>query len=98
MLCVGVEKMTEWRAIGETTSELLQEEMAERLVRRYLVASPKAISRNTAINRMPWRRREEPRQRRVNPLAHFQKDLGYALCREPSINLYQRSNGPTVHP
>ena len=59
---------TEWRRHrrGLDQSELLQGRgRRERLVRRYLRSHRRKLSRNTAINRMPWRRS----RRRTTPTA-----------------------------
>jgi len=91
VLCVGVEKMTELNgaAIGEvlTKASYYREEGGEngsfvdifaRIAESYF---QKYGDQSDALAQIAAKNHANGA---VNPLAHFQKDLGYAFCREPS--------------
>ncbi len=91
VLCVGVEKMTELNgaAIGEvlTKASYYKEEGGEngsfvdifaRIAESYF---QKYGDQSDALAQIAAKNHANGA---VNPLAHFQKDLGYEFCREPS--------------
>ena len=91
VLCVGVEKMTELNgaAIGEvlTKASYYREEGGEngsfvnifaRIAESYF---QKYGDQSDALAQIAAKNHANGA---VNPLAHFQKDLGYEFCREPS--------------
>lgn len=91
VLCVGVEKMTELNgaAIGEvlTKASYYREEGGEngsfvdifaRIAESYF---QKYDDQSDALAQIAAKNHANGA---VNPLAHFQKDLGYEFCREPS--------------
>ena len=91
VLVVGVEKMTE--VTGPEVGEILIK--ASYVPRRARpraalpassAASPSSISSASATIRCAGtdRRQKPPRNGSTNPLAHIQKDLGYAFCRNVS--------------